>query len=266
MQHIPRDLALRLSLALAVLVAACPVVGSAQEPEFKQFDAPSIFRQMDQQGVASQASLVPSWWDNHVTNSLRDQQPLPADVHTLLYLALQHSNQIKIAKRDPLIRETAVQEADSRFDWVRFLDTSFRDTSEPIGNSLTAGGTATNFNDNIFSARAGVRRLTRLGGILDISQQFGWQDNNSVFLVPDQQATGQFTVSYTHPLLRGRGAAYNNSLVFLARLDAEVAEQEFLAVLQDELLEITRSYWALYLERATLALSLIHISEPTRPY
>ena len=253
MQHIPRDLALRLSLALAVLVAACPVVGSAQEPEFKQFDAPSIFRQMDQQGVASQAALVPSWWDNHVTNSLRDQQPLPADVHTLLYLALQHSNQIKIAKRDPLIRETAVQEADSRFDWVRFLDTSFRDTSEPIGNSLTAGGTATNFNDNIFSARAGVRRLTRLGGILDISQQFGWQDNNSVFLVPDQQATGQFTVSYTHPLLRGRGAAYNNSLVFLARLDAEVAEQEFLAVLQDELLEITRSYWALYLERATLA-------------
>ena len=205
MQNLPRSLVLRLLLVLAVLATANRV-GSGQEPEFKQFDAPSIFRQMDQQGVASQASLVPSWWDNHVTKSLRDQQPLPADVHTLLYLALQHSNQIKIAKRDPLIRETAVQEADSRFDWIRYLNTSFDDTSEPIGNSLTAGGTATNFNDQIFSATAGVRRLTRLGGILDISQRFGWQDNNSVFLVPDEQATGQFTVSYTHPLLRGRGA------------------------------------------------------------
>ena len=97
------------------------------------------------------------------------------------------------------------------------------------------------------------KRQTRYGGLLDISQRFGWQDNNSVFLVPDQQATGQFTVSYTHPLLRGRGAAFNNSLVFLARVDAKVAEHEFMATLQEELLEVTRSYWALYLERAVLA-------------
>ena len=217
---------------------------------------------MDVQSNGGQQTLVPSWWDSHVTNSYRQEQPLPADVHTLLFLALQHSNQIKIAKRDPLIRETAIQEADSRFDWVRYLDSAWNDTSEPIGNSLTAGGTADRFNDQVFTATAGVRRLTRYGGILDISQRFGWQDNNSLFLIPDQQATGQFTVSYTHPLLRGRGAAYNNSLVFLAQLDSEVAENEFLAVLQEELLEITRSYWALYLERATLAhqmLSLIHI-------
>ena len=208
---------------------------------------------MDVQSNGGQQTLVPSWWDSHVTNSYRQDQPLPADVHTLLFLALQHSNQIKIAKRDPLIRETAIQEADSRFDWVRYLDSAWNDTSEPIGNSLTAGGTADRFNDQVFTATAGVRRLTRYGGILDISQRFGWQDNNSLFLIPDQQATGQFTVSYTHPLLRGRGAAYNNSLVFLAQLDSEVAENEFLAVLQEELLEITRSYWALYLERATLA-------------
>ena len=225
----------------------------AQEPDFKQFNAASVFQQMDAQSSGVQQALVPSWWDSHVTNSFRNQQPLQADVHTLLYLALQHSNQIKIAKRDPLIRETAVQDADSRFDWVRYLDAAWNDTSEPIGNQLTAGGTADRFDDQIFQGTAGVRRLTRYGGILDISQRFGWQDNNSVFLIPDQQATGQFTVSYTHPLLRGRGAAYNNSLVVLAQLDAEVAEHEFLATLQEELLDVTRSYWALYLERATLA-------------
>jgi len=208
---------------------------------------------MDQTANANTTPIEAAWWDRHVTDSLRDTQALPADIHTLLYLALQHSNQIKVAKRDPLIRETAVAEADSRFDWVKYLNTAWNDTSEPIGNSLTAGGTATQFDDQLFQGTAGVRRLTRHGGILDISQRFGWQDNNSLFLIPDQQATGQLTVSYTHPLLKGRGLAYNNSLVLLAQIDTEVAEQEFMATLQEELLEVTRSYWALYLERAVLA-------------
>ncbi len=226
---------------------------NAQTNSFTQFDGPGIFRQLDQQASSAPQQLVTSWWDEHVTNSLRSEQPLPADIHTLLYLALQHSNNIKIAKRDPLVRETAIEEADSSFDWVRYLDAAWNDTSQPIGNSLTAGGTATQFNDNVFTATAGARRLTRYGGILDISQRFGWQDNNSIFLIPDQQATSQLTVSYTHPLLRGRGKAFNESLVFLARVDSDVAEQEFYATLQDELLEITRNYWSLYLERATLS-------------
>ena len=239
------------------LVAGCLLISLAdysvaQQRDFRQFDAASVFRQMDNQSHGADQALVPSWWNAHVTRPLRGQQPLDADIHTLIFLALQHSNQIKIAKRDPLIRETAIAESDSRFDWVRYLDSAWNDTSEPIGNTLTAGGTASRLNDNIFQATAGTRRLTRYGGILDISQRFGWQDSNSVFLIPDQQATGQFTVSYTHPLLRGRGVAFNNSLVFLAKLDSSVAEKEFLATLQDELLEITRSYWALFLERAVL--------------
>ena len=226
---------------------------SGQDNEFKQFNATSVFQELDAKAASSNRDLVSSWWDQHVTNSLRSQQPLEADIHTLLYLALQHSNQIKIAKRDPLIRASAIQEADSAFDWVQYLDSAWRDTSEPIGNSLTAGGTESRFDEQTFQTTGGFRRLTRYGGLLDISQRLGWQDNNSTFLIPDQQATGQFTVSYSHPLLRGRGAAFNNSLVFLARVDAKVAEHQFMATLQEELLEVTRSYWALYLERAVLA-------------
>lgn len=225
----------------------------AQSHEFKQFNSPAILQQLQNQAASGSQEVVESWWDSHVTGSLRSEQPLPADIHTLLYLALQHSNNIKVAKRDPLIRETAVEEADSNFDWVRYLNTAWNDTSQPIGNTLTAGGTATRFNDNVFTGTGGLRKLTRYGGILDISQRFGWQDNNSLFLLPDNQATSQFTVSYTHPLLRGRGQAYNNSLVVLAQVDSSVAEHEFYATLQDELLEITRNYWALYLERATFS-------------
>ena len=231
--------------------------GQIGHDRFKDFNATNVFREMNSESVAAaQTPLVDSWWDRHVQNSLREVQPLPADLHTILYLAVHHSNQIKIAKSDPLIRETAIQEADSAFDWVRYLNTAWNDTSEPVSNALTVGGNLNRFNDQVFQATGGARRTNRLGGQLDISQRFGWQDNNSQFFVPANQATGRLTMSYTHPLLRGRGAAYNNAIVFLAQIDSQVAGDEFLATLQDELLEITRAYWNLHLERAVLAQQL----------
>lgn len=240
-------------IALTFLLSVISSPSNAQQPEFKNFDAASVYRELDSSAAVAETAMATAWWDQHVGKSLREQPPLPADIHTLLYLAVHHSNQIKVAKRDPLIRETAIQEADSNFDWVRYLNSSWNDTSEPISNTLTAGGTATRFNDNIFQGAGGLRKRTRYGGQLDINQRFGWQNNNSAFFIPDNQATGQFTIAYTHPLLRGKGRSYNNSLVFLAQIDSQVAQQEFLATLQDELLEVTRGYWALYLERATLA-------------
>ena len=245
------------------ILSACVAIGtlfvcesnSQGQDRFKDFSATSVFREVNagtSYGVGVD-TFADAWWERHVKNSMREVQPMPADLHTILYLAIHHSNQIQIAKMDPLIRETAVQEADSAFDWVRYLDAAWNDTSEPVSNALTVGGNGTRFNDQTYQATGGVRRTTRSGGQLDISQRFGWQDNNSQFFIPNDQATGRLTLSYTHPLLRGRGAAYNNAIVFLAQLDSEVAQDEFLSILQDELLEITRAYWNLHLERATLA-------------
>lgn len=241
-------------LTVGALLCLFPASTKAQTREYKSFDAPTVFSELDSNAGANSSAetLVPSWWNDHVTKSFREIQPLEADVHTLLYLALQHSNQIKIAKREPLIQQTAIQEADSNFDWVKYLNANWNDTSEPIGNQLTAGGAASRFNDHILQGSAGVRRLNREGGLFDISQRLGWQDNNSIFLTPTNQATGQLTLAYTHPLKRGRGRPYNEALTVLARLETEAAEQTFFATLQDELLEVTRSYWALYLERAVL--------------
>ena len=243
----------------SMLVFACsffflPETTFGQQNEFKSFNASSIFNQLDASNASAPTqTVVQPWWDTHVGSSLRSQQPIEADIHTILYLAIHHSKSIKVAKRDPLIRETAINEADSNFDWVRYLDTAWNDTSEPTSTTLQAGGLETRLIDTTFLGTAGVRKRTRYGGQLDISQRFGWQDNNSTFFTPADQATSQFTLSFTQPLLRGRGYAFNNSLVFLAQLDTEVAQNEFLAVLQDELLEIVRAYWSLYQERAFLA-------------
>ena len=252
--ELPTKLTKALIISTFALTSVFVMLPSAfSQDRFKDFNATSVFREVNANSGNGQQLISSAWWDKHVQDSMREVQPLPADLHTILFLAIHHSNQIQIAKMDPLIRETAIQEADSAFDWVRYLDTAWNDISEPVGNALTVGGNENRFNDLQAQVTGGVRRATRNGGILDISQRFGWQDNNSQFFIPDNQATGRLTLSYTHPLLRGRGTAYNNAIVFLAQLDSEVAKDEFLSVLQDELLEITRAYWNLHLERATLA-------------
>ena len=222
------------------------------------FSISNVFRDMN--GPAATAGTLQVddvqrlWWDQHVASAQRDELPnMGTDLHSLMYLALKYSNQIRIAAEDPLIRETAIAEADSNFDWTRYVNSSWEDTSQPTSNQLIAGPNVDRFKDQIFQAAAGVRRNTRTGGVLDISQRFGYQDNNSEFFVPGDQATGQLTLSYSQPLLRGRGLAYNNSLVLLAQIDSEVAVDEFKATLQDHLLEVARAYWLLYQERAVLA-------------
>ncbi len=246
-------------LASSVLALGCwfsPFVAYGQS-QFKDFDVSGIYQNLHantNHGDLQASPLAVTWWDVHTMRSQRNEhQPIPTDVNQLLRLALQHSNEIQVAANDPLIRETAIRESDSAFDWVSYFDTSFNDTSRPVSTVLDAGGAASRLNDNVFLGTAGLRRRNRYGGQLDISQQIGWQDNNSTFFTPGNQATGQFAINYSQPLLRGRGVKFNTSLVVLAKLDTEIAHNEFRSALQEQLLEISQGYWALYQERSILA-------------
>lgn len=197
--------------------------------------------------------IDPGWWQPMIASSLRrDSSSVPVTLDDILSRTLKYSKQIKVFAELPMIRKTAVVEADAAFDWSAFLDSRWDDTSEPVGNSLTAGPGITRFKDHNLSFSAGARKRTRNGGQLELSQRFGIQDNNSTFFIPNQQGSSRLVLSYTHPLLRGSGEHYNRGLICLADLDKKIADDEYLRQLQSHLLEVTRSYWALYLERGVL--------------
>lgn len=191
------------------------------------------------------------WWEQEVGQPKRSAQAVSVGVNTLLMSALRNSAQIRVFSDLPLIRETAITEADAAFDWMGFIETRWDDTNEPVGSTLTTGGPPRFENQN-FNYSFGSRRRNTLGGQLEFSQRIGYQDNNSVFFLPNNQGTSRLTVSYTQPLMRGRGRAYNTSLTVLAQIDTKIARDEFSRQLQSHLLEVTRAYWSLYLERAGL--------------
>lgn len=204
--------------------------------------------------VAVKDDLPRPWWSPEAKKQLSSnvKKTRRYSLDKLIMLALEHSAQIQVDSDLPLIRETAIVEADSEFDWTLFLETKWRDASDPVGSTLTVGGTGRRFRDHQWTSNSGFRRKNRLGGNIEIGQQLGHQDNNSSFFSPKNQGTARLTMSYTQPLLRNAGRVYNESLTVMARIDSDIATEEFTRKLQDQLFEVARAYWGLQLERAAL--------------
>ena len=210
---------------------------------------------------AKPQDISSAWWSVFVTAPLRENTtPVTLSIEEILVRAIRCSSQVRVFSDLPLIRETSVVEADAAFDWTAFLDARWQDLDDPVGSTLTIGGSNPNilgrYKDDHFTTQGGVRKRTRQGGTLQLSEQLGWQRTNSTFFTPNPQGTSRLVLGYTHPLLRGSGQVYNESLICLAQLDTEIAFDEFSRQLQSHLLEVLRAYWGLYLERANLAQKL----------
>lgn len=174
--------------------------------------------------------------------------------------ALRHSKQIRVFADLPLIRETGVQEAAGAFDTNSFVKTQFDHRNEPVGNTLTTGG-ASRFKEDAWTVEGGLRKKTIAGTEVSVTQEIGRTDNNSIYFVPNPQSTARLTLSVVQPLLRGAGVAYNRATMQVARIDSEVAMQEFIRQSESHLLEIARTYWALYAARVTYLQKLRLVEE-----
>jgi len=191
------------------------------------------------------------WWEEVINKPMRTAPAThPINVESLIFSAIQHSPQVTAFRIDPIIRETQILEEAAEFDWQSFLETKFDDSNDPIGNSLTTGDNSDRFTDKQFTSRFGVEKRLAQGGTVDVTQNFGLQDNNSTFFTPRQQGTSRLELNFTQPLLRGAGQTYNESRTILAMLDHQISEDELQDSLQDHLLDVYTTYWNLYRARA----------------
>lgn len=192
------------------------------------------------------------WWDRPATGRLRPpDEPVAVDLQGLILDSLEHSSRIRAIGAARLVARAGVADAAAAFDWRAFMDSQWVDTSEPVGSLLTTGG-APRFHDHDWSYAAGFRRDTPGGGRFELSQEIGFRNNNSIYLVPHDQGSGRLLASFSRPLLRGAGGWYNRRFIVLAQLDAGTAEGEFLRQAQAHLIDVCDAYWQLYLMRAML--------------
>lgn len=189
------------------------------------------------------------WWIRGEHGTIGDKGGARSmTVEELYERALRNSKQIRVFSDLPLIRETGIQEANGAFDTNSYLDSKFEHNNDPVGNTLTTGG-ADRFKQDQWSFEAGAKKKFITGTEVTLSQNYGRINNNSIYFVPNPQSTATLSLSIVQPLLKGAGVNYNRSVIRIAKLDSQVAMSEFVRQSESHLLEITRTYWALYAAR-----------------
>jgi outer membrane protein TolC len=195
-------------------------------------------------------SDFPTWWQEAVQRPLGDPRfALPMELDAAVLQAVTSSAQVRVLRDTAEITEWAIPRAQANFDPTLFTDSRYTGTSDPVGNKLTTGGPP-RFIDETWYGTSGLRRRTLSGAQVELSQRLGFQDNNSQFFLPKNQATARLNLTVTQPLLKGAGQAYNNAVVVLAQLDASMAHDDFSRDMQSYLLDFQKAYWEIYLQRA----------------
>lgn len=236
------------------------VTGQAQnrrvEVSVQAEAAPNMGNILSIQSV-SEPEPIPSdyepWWQPLVNKPFNSEsKPTYASMTDLFVRTIAHSNQIKVFSDLPLIRKTAIDEAEGRFDMHAFVEALYREEDEPIGSTLQTGFNQGRFEEHEWYLKGGVRKPLITGGEVELSQRIGELDNNSQYLIPHDQGHARLALSFRQPLLNGGGIEYNESTIEVARVDHEIALDEFTRQVEAHLLETYRAYWGLYLERAHL--------------
>ncbi len=192
------------------------------------------------------------WWQAKVTQQINDKVTnISTDVTTLFTRALKHSSQIQVFSDLPLIRETTIQEAKGPYDFRLFAEGRLTDLNEPVGDDLKTGGPL-RYKETSKNIEYGIRKKFLTGTEVELKQNIGNLDTNSTFFNPiDQARTGTF-LTIKQPLLKRFGIAYNKAPINLATIDHSIAGEELRRNVESHLLEISRAYWGLYLERSLL--------------
>ena len=260
----------RVLIAIAILVSltAAPISGwisvaAAQdgpspepaEASSEPAEASPELSEASRSVESSTESAVESsldWWHDSVTQSILDKDHwVTFDLDTVLLDTLQHSPRIQsVSHRTSVAMEKIVQQ-DAAFDPTILLETRVGRTNDPVGNTLTTGGPSRLVEESL-SATAGIRRATRTGTIIDLSQEVGLLDSNSNFFDPANQGNARLSLSLTKPLRAGSGRVYNERLLTQARIASNVSWQEMRGDVEQRVFDVINSYWLLYQRRCHL--------------
>jgi len=203
--------------------------------------------------AASNGSIyMDEWWSQSHRDSLLNVkgETVALQLDEIYTRTLANSSQVRVFAALPLIRETAIDEARAEFDPESYVESRYNFTDEPTGSVLETGNPNDFFRERGWTMDAGVRKKFLAGTQVVVGQELGQRSNNSDFFVPGDQGNARLRLSVVQPLLKGAGTKYNRTMMQIAKLDAETGYEEFIRQLETHLMEVNRSYWALYLARA----------------
>ena len=196
--------------------------------------------------------LTARWWDAPAGSPMLDEAEwVSFDLTAIVIDALAHNPRIAAVTHHAAIAMERIVQEDAVFDPSVLLESKYGSTSDPVGNTLTTGGPS-RLHEDSWNNRAGVAKTTRDGTKVDLSQQAGLLNSNSLFFSPNNQGNTRLNLSVTRPLRAGAGRVYNERLILQARIDSNVTLQQMRQDVQERLGLTMAAYWRLYQARCHL--------------
>ncbi|MEM8912721.1 MAG: TolC family protein [Planctomycetota bacterium] len=192
------------------------------------------------------------WWRASTDGFLLDSSHwLQFDLPTILNDAIAWSPRVAAVSRQTSIAFEQIVQQDAVFDSSVLIDAGIGRVNDPVGNTLTTGGPPRLIQDS-FTSSAGIRKRTRNGGVIDLSQELGTLTSNSTFFDPLRQGNSRLSLSITQPLLATGGRAYNTRLITQASIDSRIAWSQLRAEIEEHLVQTFNAFWRLYERRCHL--------------
>jgi len=192
------------------------------------------------------------WWEDSAAGPILDAPNwVSFDVRAVVVDALAHNPRIAAVSHQAAGALERIVQEDAVFDPAVLLSSKYASTNDPVGNTLTTGGPPRLIQDS-WNNRAGVVKTTRTGTRLDLSQNTGLLNSNSLFFEPANQGNSQLNLSITKPLRSGSGQFYNERLILRARIDSRVTLQQMRDEVQVRIASTMIVYWRLYQSRCDL--------------
>ena len=80
------------------------------------------------------------WWESAVKSPVSQTAArVQVDVRTLLQDAMLYSPQVTAIQTEPEVQYRVITQEEAKFDWSTFLEATYDDLNDPVGNDLTTG-------------------------------------------------------------------------------------------------------------------------------
>ena len=201
------------------------------------------------------AAIEDQWTDKnreafeiHLFSMERDLVPagssLPLSLEDAFRLALRQNLDLRSERYTTDIAEMEIKKAKGAFDAFAFSTFSYDFSSEPLSSQLQGAQSAYFKRESTFFD-IGLGKPVKTGGIMELALEMNRFESNSTFLIINPYYSSRLNLTFTQPLLKNAGVAFQNAPIRIAENLHLISGDRWQEFVTDILVTVSQAYWDL---------------------
>jgi outer membrane protein TolC len=170
--------------------------------------------------------------------------PLPLSLEDAFRLALRQNLDLRSERCATDIAEMEIRKAKAAFDAFVFSDFTYDRSSEPLSSQLQ-GAESPYYKRQSTLFDIGLGKTVKTGGLVELKLGLSRYESNSTFLVINPYYSTRFGLSFSQPILKNAGIAFQTSPIRIAENLHLVSEHRWTEFVTEVLVAVSQAYWDL---------------------